>query len=564
MRRYIRKLHEPVQLIVVAIFVGIGGALASVALNRSLEHGAGLLADYRGTWYAFIFPAVGAGLAVLFLHRAVRDTGGHGVPEVIYAISRRGGLLRLRTGFSRLVACLLTIAGGGSAGPEAPVVISGASIGSNIGRYFKLRDRQRIVVVGCGAAAAIAAIFNAPVTGIVFTLEAIVGEWTPRHLIPVSIASVVATELSRLLQGNQIPFEYRVFSISAWDLAACVGLAVLAALVSVALMRALRHSGKWFNRVKAPVWIRAALGGVCVGVIGVFFPEVLGEGYHVIGTIIEEEFSSGLLLAGVLVVAKIVATSATLGSGGAGGVFAPCLVVGCLTGLFYQQLLTGAVPNVTWAGQGYFGLLGMAGVISGVLQAPMTGVFLVAEITGSYQFLLSVVLVAVVSVTVTRFFEPSSVYHQELIARGALIKPRTDRQILASLNMKEILETDCRVIHPEMRLKDLVSLVQQSHRNYFPVEDAESGEFIGMISMDDIRAYLFDTRLHDALLAEELVDRGVDRVSPEDDLETVFEVFDRTHVWSLPVVQDGQFLGLISKATVLDHYRKEMLANEEF
>jgi CIC family chloride channel protein len=176
---------------------------------------------------------------------------------------------------------------------------------------------------------------------------------------------------------------------------------------------------------------------------------------------------------------------------------------------------------------------------------------------------MSVVLVAVISVTVSRFFEPSSIYTQELIERGELVKPHTDRHILSSLNMSEILETDCHVVHPEMRLKDLVELVKRSHRNYFPVEDAASGEFVGMIYMDDIRSYLFDSYLHEAVLAEELVDREVEWVSPEQDLETVFGIFDRTHAWSLPVVQDGQFLGLISKATVLDHYRKEMLADEE-
>ncbi len=563
MRRYIHKLNERLQLLFIAVVVGIFAALASVALNRGLVHVFEWLNHYRGHWYAFLFPAVGAALSSIFLQYIVKDSGGHGVPEVIYSISRRGGLLRLRSSYSRLVACLLTIASGGSAGPEAPVVISGASIGSNIGTYFRLKDRQRIVTVGCGAAAAIAAIFNAPVTGIVFTLEAIVGEWSPMHLIPVSIASVVATEVSRILQGNQIPFASRIFNISYWDLAACIGLAVLSALVSICLIRFLRLFSGRFKSLPALPWMRAAVGGMMVGAMGLILPHVLGEGYEVIRTIIEEEFSSGILLAAVILVAKMVATALTIGSGGSGGLFAPCLVVGSLTGLFYHQLLSTGLPGVNWVGQSYFGLLGMAGVISGVLQAPMTGVFLVAEITGSYQVLLSVVLVAVISVTVSQFFEPSSVYHQELIARGELVKPRTDRHILSNLNMVEILETDCRVVRPAMRLKELASIIQHSHRNYFPVEHPESGDFLGMVYLDDIRSYLFDPYLLDTVLVEQVMERNIETVSLDDELEYVFEIFDRTGAWSLPVVQDGKFLGLISKATILDHYRKELLVNED-
>jgi len=266
---------------------------------------------------------------------------------------------------------------------------------------------------------------------------------------------------------------------------------------------------------------------------------------------------------GLTALTKIIVTSLTIGSGGSGGLFAPCLVIGSFSGHFYRKALVTALPSVAWAGGGYYALLGMAGVISGVLQAPMTGVFLVAEITGSYHFLISVVLVAVISVTLSHFFEPVSVYHQELVSRGELIKPRTDKQILSHLNVLELLEKDCQVIHPEMRLKDLVALVQRSHRNYFPVEDSQSGEFLGMIHLDDIRAYLFDPYLQDTVLVEQVMDRDVSRVSPEDDLSDIFAIFDETHSWSLPVVRDGKFLGLISKATILDHYRKELLVNEE-
>jgi len=561
-RRFFFRLDERLQLIVVAALVGVGGGYASVALNLGLQSGGHYLAPLRSQWYAVLFPAGGAALSVFFLQYLVRDVGGHGVPEVIYSISRRGGLLRLRSSFSRLVSCLLTIASGGSAGPEAPVVISGASIGSNIANAFYLKDRQRSVIVGCGAAAAIAAIFNAPATGIAFALEAILGEWTPINVVPIAIASVMGTEVSRVLQGNQIPFQHHSFEIGNLDLVACLGLAMVTAVSTVILIRLLRIVGSKWSKFFGHVWLRAAIGGLLVGIIGFVLPDVLGEGYDYIRTVIEGEYAPGLMLAGISALAKIVATSLTIGSGGSGGIFAPCLVIGSFTGLFYQRGLTSAFPHISWAGEGYFGLLGMAGVISSVLQAPMTGIFLIIEITGGYDVLVSVVLVSVLSATLSQFLEPHSIYHIELIERGELLRPRTDARVLSELNVMELLEKDCHVVHPEMRLREFAHIVETSHRNYFPVEDSRDGRFVGMIHLDDIRPYLFDPGLYDSVLVEEIMNRNVDSVSPEDELQDILHKFDETRSWSLPVVQSGKFLGLISKATLLDHYRKELMAQE--
>jgi len=563
MRQFLLRLDERLQLIIIASLVGICGGVGSVALNRSLSIVSTWLNTLRSHWYVFLFPACGAVLASVFLNQVIRDIGGHGVPEVIYSISKRGGLLRLRSSFSHLVSCLLTIASGGSAGPEAPVVISGSSIGSNIASFFRLKDRQRVVLVGCGAAAAIAAIFNAPVAGIAFALEAILGEWSPINIIPIAISSSVGTEISRFLQGNQIPFQNRLFPISPLDVVACLGLAVFTAFGSTALMRILKFVGDKCKGLVSYEWVRAGLGGLFVGLIGLVLPEVLGEGYEIIRTIIEQQFPPGLFLVGLVIIAKIVATSLTIGSGRSGGLFAPCLVIGSFIGLFYQRCLVEALPSVSWAGESYFALLGMAGLISSVMQAPMTGIFLIAEITGSYQVLISVVLVSVVSATLSHYFEPFSVYHQELIARGELVRPRTDRRILLELNIMELLETDCHIIHPEMTLKDFVSVVKRTNRNYFPVEDSKTGNFLGMIHLDDVRSYIFNYHLYDSVLVEELMNRDILSISLEDDLSSIFDLFEKTNLFSLPVVQDSKFLGLISKATILDHYRKELMVQEE-
>jgi len=563
MKHFLSRFDERLQLIIIGSLVGICGGLVSVTLNRCLAMVSSWLYPLRGHWYAFIVPACGAALSCVFLHYVVRDIGAHGVPEVVYSISRCGGLLRLRSSFSRLISCLLTIASGGSAGPEGPVVISGGSLGSNIASFFRLKDRHRIVIVGCGASAAIASIFNAPVAGIAFSLEVILGEWTSINLIPIAISSVVGTEVSRFFQGNQIPFQHSVVSIGPLDTIACLGLSIFTAFASVFLIRFLNYVNDKSKTLIPYVWLRAASGGLFVGFIGLFFPMVLGEGYEVIRTILDQNFSPSIVIVGLAILAKITATSLTIGSGGSGGLFAPCLVIGCFTGLFYSRVISFFFPAIAWSGESIFALFGMSGMISSVLQAPMTGIFLVTEITGNYRVLLSVVLVSMMSAALSRFFEPYSVYHQELINRGDLVRPRTDRRILSDLNVMELLETDCYIVQPEMQLKDLLSIMQHTKRNYFPVEDPKSGNFLGMIHMNDIRAYLLDPHLYESLLLEELMDAEISCITPDDDLAAIFELFDRTQSWSLPVVQNKKFLGLISKSTIFDCYRRELLIQEE-
>ncbi len=561
-RRLPHQVDERLTLIICAAVVGVGAGLGSVLLNESLALGGSILHPFRGRWYGPLLPAAGALTAVIILKFLFHEVGGHGVPEVLYSISRKGGLLRLRASVSRLVACALTIASGGSAGPEAPVVISGASVGSNTANLFRMNERQRTAIVGCGASAAIAAIFNAPATGIVFALEAIIGEWTPINLVPIAIASVLGTEVSRAFHGNQIPFEHRVFEVSGLDLATCVGLVLFTAAAAVLFVRALRMSERLFSRLPANIYLRVALGGLAVGALGILLPEVLGEGYEVTREIIEGIHAPGVLLIGTMVLAKILATTLTLGSGGVGGVFAPCLVVGAFTGLFYQRGLTALFPRVGWAGEGYFGLLGMAGVTASVIQAPLTGIFLVMEITGGYDVLVSVVLVAVLSATLSHAFEPHSIYHEKLIARRQLLRPRTDARILSEITVAEVLERDVHVIPPDMRLGEFVEVVRQSHRNYFPVVDRGNGKFVGMVHLDDVRSYLFDPTLYDSVVVEEFMRRGVPAVSYEDELPDILLKFEETGSWSLPVLHRGVFLGLVSKSTLLDHYRRELLAQE--
>ncbi|MBW2597720.1 MAG: chloride channel protein [Deltaproteobacteria bacterium] len=534
------RLDDRLLLILAAIIVGSCSGLASVILNRALMAMFNWFHHLRHYWWVFVLPATGAALSSLFLEKVVKEGAGHGVPEVIYSVSRYGGLLRFRSSFSRLISSALTIGSGGSAGPEAPVVISGAAIGSNIAKYFSLNDRQRVTLVGCGAAGAISSIFNAPIAGMVFAIEVIIGEWKSVNIVPIAIASVMGTEISRILQGNQIAFSHRLFNISHMDILACVGLAILTAAASILLTRLLRSMDKTAKKVPAPLWIRAAIGGCAVGLIGLFLPEVLGKGYHVVQTMIEGDFSQGLIIVGLATLAKIVATALTLGWGGSGGIFAPCLVIGSLAGLTYHHGLVLLWPSVTWVNQGCFALLGMAGLISGMLQAPLTGIFLIVEITGGYEVILPLIIVSAVTY-------------------GHLLRPGTDARVLSDLNISELIEKDCIAVTQNMLLRDFIKIVKKSHRNYFPVEDEETGHFMGIIHLDDIRQYLFNPVMYDTVFLSQIMNTRVEVVNPDDDLADVIRKMDANHLFSMPVVVNNRFIGLISKGNLLDQYRKELM-----
>ncbi len=546
-------------LILLGAVVGLCSGIAAIVLNRSLMAMLSFLQHYRGFAWSFLLPATGAALSSLFLNKVVREGAGHGVPEVIYSVSRYGGLLRLRSSFSRLISSCLTIGSGGSAGPEAPVVMSGAAIGSNIARLFFLNDRQRIVLVGCGAAGAIGAIFNAPIAGTIFSMEVILGEWAAINLIPIAISAVAGTEISRLLQGNQIAFSHHAFDIELMDIVATIGLAVVTAAASLLLTRAIRKMHHTADRISLPLWLKAAAGGALVGLIGLWLPLVLGEGYHAIREMIEGGFEHGLVLVAAYMVAKILATSLTLGSGGSGGIFAPCLVIGSFAGLAYHRSLVILWPDAGWVGEGCFALLGMAGMVGGILQAPLTAIFLIVEITGGYEVILPLIIVSALSATLCRSLEPASFYLKDLVEKGQLLRPGTDARVLADLNVQELLETDCLSVPPNMLLRDFIEVIKQSHRNLFPVESADEKAFMGMINLADIRPFLFDPVLYDTVFVEQIMDRHVATVGPDEEISGVLNRMDTNGLYSMPVVVNGRFVGLISKATLLDQYRKELM-----
>jgi chloride channel protein, CIC family len=555
--------NEKFKLGFIGLIVGISSSLAAVGLNHALHYAHLVSQSLAAEWYTIFFPAIGLILTVIFLKYLVNDFEGHGVPEVIHSISLKGGLLKLRSAYSKIIGSLITIAFGGSAGPEAPVVVSGAAIGSNISHFFRTNEKIRIAVAGSGAAAAIASIFNAPIAGIIFTMEVIIGDWATIYMLPIAIASVTGTEVSRLLNGNQIPFTHELLPVHLNDIAMSVFLAFFCAFFSVGFIRLMRHLSKTLDNWFKYILLKAFVVGIVLGIMIYFVPEIKGEGYEFVNSIITGQFSSGIILIILIILLKIIATSLTLGAGGAGGVFAPALVIGSSTGLFFYVLVQSLFPQMELHSPPLFALLGMAGMLSGTLQAPLTGIFLIIEITGGYYAILPLLVVSFLTSTIAKRFEKQSIYHYELVKKRLLHRPRTDGKIMADINPMELLEKDSIIVHPEMTLDELIPIIKKSKRNYFPVIESDSNNFVGMVYFNDLKEFIFEGTLLHSILVEEVMHVDVATINFTDNLMEIQNKFDRTNSWSLPVVENKKYMGLISKATMLDLYRKELKVQTE-
>jgi CIC family chloride channel protein len=366
------------------------------------------------------------------------------------------------------------------------------------------------------------------------------------------------------LYGNQIPFEHRVFEIDTLDMVASVGLAILVSVVAFGLVRVMVRVEKKAAALFPNIFLRGVIGGVIVGGIGWFFPDVLGEGYNTIRAILENQFNSTVYFMTALIALKIVATAFTLGTGSAGGVFAPSLVLGCFTGYLYWQFLTALWPEAGWVSGGCFALLGMAGMISGVLHAPLTGIFLIVEITGGYEVILPLIFVSVLTTSISRRFLKTSIYHRELIERGQLLRPRTDERILADISIMDVLREHQRSVEPDMLLRDFVQTIKQHEQPYFPVIDKNTGLYYGLVFVEKAQLYLLSPELYDAVLVEEIIEDAAFTVSPNDSLLYVMDVFDQSHTDILPVINQNRFLGTISKTDILNQYRKELIIQTQF
>ncbi|MCZ6553584.1 MAG: chloride channel protein [SAR324 cluster bacterium] len=559
--------REAAMLMVLAVGVGLAGGVLAVALNTSVHGATQWLAQFHGRWWLIPVPAVGAALSAVFLRNLLRDEGGHGVPEMIRAATLRGGALSSRLIYSRLISSFLTVASGGSAGLEGPIATSGGALGSTVGRLFRFNERWRTLLLAYGVAGAIAAIFNAPLTGTVFALEVILGEWSALSILPTVAAAVSATQFSRVVLGNQIAFTHGVFAFGTVDLIACVALGMAAGLISVGFARSLTWSETQFARIPWPAWSKAALGGLMVGAAAFAMPDtlpsVLHDGYGAIQAFLSEGSDLLLVWVAVFVAVKFAACCLTLGSGGSGGVFAPSLVLGSATGFGFGQLVRAVLPGAVLASPSAYALVGMAGMVAGVMHAPLTGMFLVLEVTGGYSLILPLMIASVLAMLVSYYFDVGSVYTRELILGGALARRGSDLHLLQSMQSRELMDADPTVIHEDMLLGEFIELFKRARRNLFPVVERETGRWLGVVQLDEIRPYLFDQSLYPIMTMSEVMQTDLPTIDAAESAYSAIQKFEASGAWSLPVIEEGRFLGMMSKSTLFDRYRRELIVHTE-
>ncbi len=549
---------EHFYLILLSIPVGLCVGLVTILFNRTIVFLSSYLNNFQEYYYYIFFPSIGAFLSVFILSVFFREGSGHSVPIVIYSVFRKGGLLRFRSSISHLLSCIATIASGGSAGPEGPIVVSGASFGSNIACFFKLKERQRIILLGGGIASAISAIFNAPITGLIFALEIVLGDWLTINIVPIAMASITANQISHIFNGNQIPFDHITFSIDTWDVLACILLAILCSISAIIFSISMRKIERACSYIPN-TFFKAILGGLGVGIIGMLYPEIFGEGYEFVHNLIENSSYSTLDYLVMLLAAKILATSLTLGTGSAGGVFAPSLVIGCIVGHGFSHILHILFPGNIWASGGCFALIGMAGTISGVLLAPLTGVFLIVEITGEYEVMVPLILVSILSSLISRFYLKASIYHYELVKHNQLLRPGTDQRILADTRVKDILFHPHVTISPHMKLRKIIDLIKKNNLTVYPVVDQHSKKFIGFIHVEKIFYLIQQKELYDVILAEEIVSGSIDEFSPNDSLIDIVQYFEHEFVDIVPITENEIYIGVIRKNDIFSQYRKELI-----
>ena len=553
--------REAALMISLAMGVGLASGVSAVGLSMSVHAAIGWVTRFVGEYWFVLLPAAGAALSAVYLKNILKDTAGHGVPEIIRSVSVGGGALRLDLIYSRLISSFLTVSSGGSAGLEGPIATSGGAIGSALGRAIRINERRRGLLVGYGVAGAVAAIFNAPLTGTVFALEVILREWSALTILPTMIAAVSATQFSRLVLGNQIAFPHQFFGFGTTDIFACLALGLGLGGLSVLFQRGLRLTERCFEWLRWPAWCKAALGGLLVGIAGYFMPAVLHDGYLAIQSFLVDASGFTLLTVTAFIVLKYAACCVTLGSGGSGGVFAPCLVLGSAMGHGFGLLLRLLLPGVALALPAAYSLVGMAGMVAGVMHAPLTGIFLVLEITNGYDLILPLMIVSALSMLLAYYFEEGSVYTRELVDRGALARRGSDLQLLHALEPRELMDAEDIVLHEGMLLGEFVEIFKTAKRNVFPVVDRETGRWLGAVYLDEIRPYLFDRTLYPIMTMGEVLHDNLPTVDVSESALAVIQKFEGCGAWSLPLIEDGKFVGMLSKSTLFDRYRRELIVH---
>lgn len=564
-------------LLILSSLIGLIAGLAAVTLKSAVHFIQNLLEanmDLIGFNYLYlVYPLLGIIITVLVSKYLFKERLGHGITQILYAISKNSSIIRKTRMYSRMVTSAITVGFGGSVGLEAPIVVTGSAIGSNTGRLFHLDYKKRTLLIGCGAAGAVSAIFNSPIAGVIFAIEVILTEVKINKFIPILIASVSGQLVSIVLLGDDILFSFKLTeSFSARETPYYMLLGVGCGLASLYFTRMVYATERSIKGVKDDIW-RAIIGGLGLAMIIFIFPPIYGEGYHSVKTLLAGNeldlfnrtifhiwadshiFLILFLLA--IVLFKPIATALTIGAGGSGGIFAPSLFMGGVFGFLFVKTIIFFFPG-TDISISNFTLVGMCGLLSGVLHAPLTGIFLIAEITGGYQLFVPLMLVSAISYSTISYFEKHSIYTKNLIEKGDLIQYDRDRIVLSLIDLKKIIEKDLLHIHPDQTLGDLVQLVKKSHRNIFPVVN-EHGKLEGIITLDDIREIMFDPENQKYIQVKSIMQLPPDSVSPLESMQSVMNKFETTQAWNLPVIEDDKYLGFISKSRIFNAYRMKLI-----
>lgn len=573
----VEHVSDRMFLIILALIVGFFAAVAAYTLHSIINLIVALLTSSfsksSANWLYLVYPVVGIYLTSLFVRYIVRDNISHGITRILWAISSNKSRLKSHNCWSSVIASAITIGFGGSVGAEAPIVLTGSAIGSNLGQLFHLDRKTLMTLVGCGAAGAIAGIFKAPIAGLVFTLEVLLIDMTMSSLLPILVSCVTATCFTYIFSGDAALFTFHLDN--EWGvqrIPACLLLGITCGLVSLYFIRAMGFAEGIFARYKDRPYLRLAIGGSMLSLLIFLFPALFGEGYSSINLLLNgkteadwNQILNNSLFAGqaamlipylaMVLLFKVFATSATNGGGGCGGTFAPSLFIGCFTGFLFSRLWNLEQVGV-YVPEKNFALMGMAGVMSGVMHAPLTGIFLIAELTGGYSLLLPLMIVSVSSYLTIIIFEPHSIYGSRLAKEGKLLTHHTDHAVLTLMNLESVIDRDYMAVEAGTELGQIVNQVSRSHNRVLPVLDG-AGTLLGEVDIVHIRKVLFRIELYHHFTAAQLMEEPVATLLDTAPMSSVMKTFERTGAEWLPVVDTSNHLkGYISRQRLYTLYRK--------
>ncbi|AUC86038.1 chloride channel protein [Polaribacter sp. ALD11] len=564
---------------VLSILVGFLAGVGAVIL-KNLTHFfqhllEGNLVRYYHNAFYFLFPIIGLTIVYFIIKYVIRNKVSHGIPSTLFAISKRKGIMKRYQMVASVLTAPLTVGFGGSVGLEGPTVATGAAISSNVARLFHLNQATRSLLIGCAAAGALSSIFKAPIAAIIFAIEVFSLDLTIASMLPLLLASLSAIITSYFFFGSDVLLPFKIedaFKIT--DVPFFIILGVIGGLVSIYFTEVYDRIQNFFDKIASPIK-RLLIGGIGLGVLVYFIPPLYGEGFEVINSLLagnpEEALQNNfmnldltnvwvviLLLFG-LVFFKIIASALTFGAGGVGGIFAPTLFMGSVMGNCVAKIInTTGISNVS---ESNFTLVGMAGLMAGVLHAPLTAIFLIAELTGGYELFIPLMLTAAIAYSIAKYVHPYSVYAMELGRKGELITHDKDHAVLTLMDIDAVIENNFVSIYPDMSLEDMIKkAIVKSNRNIFPVISEKDKKLIGIILLDDLRPIMFDQTLYKTVFARDVMQNPPEIIQVDKDKMTeIMKKFKDSNAWNLPVVKDGKYVGFISKSKLLTAYRNKLI-----